>query len=134
MKRLLLILAVVVLFPITSIAAPFLVCDPQTGVDYYTVDTDGVVVTGVVFQNGWIQNNKLFLTDPGGTRTPIHVLMDESILVTGAHTQKAMACKAANPPWSAEVCSTAYSVPLAFTKPAPVVAPNAPASLRLVTP
>lgn len=40
---------------IGAFGAPFLVCDPQTGVDYYTVDTDGVVVTGVVYQNGWIR-------------------------------------------------------------------------------
>jgi hypothetical protein len=60
--------------------------------------------------------------------------MDETVLVTGAHTQKAKACRAPNLPWSAEVCSNDYSIPLMFTKPAPVVAPNAPASLRLVIP
>jgi len=38
----------IVLMSSVSWAAPFLVCDPQTGVDYYTVDTDGVVVTGIV--------------------------------------------------------------------------------------
>ena len=112
-------------------ASPFLVCDPQAGVDTYIVDTDGTVVTGIVFQDGWIQDGKLYFTDPGGVRTPVHVLMDEAILAVGAHTQKARACKAAIPPWYPEVCSANYSIPLAFTKPVPSVAPNAPMGLSI---
>lgn len=110
-------------------ASPFTVVDFQADVSYYRADTDGVVIN-VTPQNGWVQNDKLYFTDPGGTRTPVHVLVDDASLTVGGHTQKFRACKTATL-WESERCS-ADSVPLAFTKPPAGTVPNAPTGTKLV--
>jgi len=114
------------------LAGPFLVCDQQTGVDYYNITTDGIVTAKVTFQPGWVQNGKLFFSNPGGTTQLVNVLMDESPLAVGNHNQSAIACVAATL-WNPEVCSAA-SNPLAFARPAPATAPGTPANTRLLGP
>ena len=104
-----------------GICSPFLVCDVQTGVDTYAVDIDGIV-TIVVFQPGWIKDNKLYLTDPGGTRTPCHILKDLAMVTTGAHSAKAKACNV----WGCSADSSAYP----FVK----TIPGVPITLQIVGP
>jgi hypothetical protein len=82
---------------------------------------------------------KVFVNSVSGVQSPTYIYVGETgdalhydlaSLPAGSHTIKAQACKAANPPWSVEVC-TADSSPLVFTKPVPVVVPGIPANMRL---
>jgi hypothetical protein len=107
---LVLLWAVVLLLCWNVQAAPFLVCDVTPDVVTYNVDLDGVVTSGVIVQVGWIKNNTLYLTDPGGTTTQCHVLRDLGTLTVGAHTVKAQNDAGV---WGV----SAWSVPLAFSKP-----------------
>jgi hypothetical protein len=97
-----------------AIAAPWLVCDPQTGVDTYNVTIDGITTTGVSVLPAWIKDGKILFTDPGGTRTSVHVLKDLSFLPTGPHTATAQACSSL---WGCSAATSAFP----FTKSIPVV-------------
>jgi len=97
-------------WPSSALAAPWLVCDVTPDVVSYNVDLDGTVTTGVPVQVGWIKNNTLYLTDPGGTTTQCHVLRDLTTLTVGAHTVKAQNDAGV---WGV----SAWSVPLAATRP-----------------
>ena len=88
MKPLLIVLTILLLAA-PAVAAPYLVCDVTPGVESYHVDMDGVITTGVPVQVGWIKANTLYFTDPGGTTTKCHVLMDLATLPVGTHTVKA---------------------------------------------
>lgn len=91
-------------------AAPFMVCDPQEGIESFKVFYDGAVTPKLtVARIGWIQNGKLVFTDPGGTRTAVIVVDDLATVTNGEHTVKAQAC---NSLWG---CS-GDSTPLPFTK------------------
>ncbi len=105
-------------------AQPYVRCDQYIGAmgdpDYFKVFMDAAP--------GVQSPTYIYATETGDS-----VHYDLASLVAGSHTIKIQACKAANPPWSVEVCS-ADSSPLAFVKPAPGVAPSAPANTRLVIP
>jgi hypothetical protein len=124
MKKLVLAIILVLAMAGTAFAQPYVRCDqyigPMGDPDYFKVFMDATAA---------VQSPTFIF--PSETGDSVHY--DLASLPAGVHTVKVQACKAANPPWSVEVCS-ADSVPLAFTKPAPVVAPSAPASIRLVIP
>jgi hypothetical protein len=100
-------------------AAPYVVCDRQTAATTYVSTADGVVTT-LPATNGWVQNNKVYLTDPGGTTTLVHVLNDVSGVSVGNHDYSVKACNS----WGE--CSVA--VPFAFTRP---LSPTAPTGIKL---
>jgi hypothetical protein len=93
-------------FATALFAAPYLICDPQTGVQYYQI-------TGA----SWITGNVPAQTD-GSLR------VDVGSALTGTTNMTVKACKA-DTAWG-EVCSTA--TPFALVRPA---APVVPAGLKL---
>ena len=101
MKRLLVIMAIL-LIPCVACSAPYLVCDPQTGITHYKVTGPSWVVSPVPAQAD------------GSIR------MDVSGAVSGTNSLTVSACKA-DLIWN-EVCSTA--VPFSFTKPSPPITPS----------
>ena len=101
MKRLLLVCLLVSL-PVTVLAAPFLVCDPQAGVEYYTVSGLPAAI-----------NTTHINPDPTGT---YGFKLDLATLVPGNYTVKANACTAL---WG---CS-ADSAPFGFVRPASATGP-----------
>jgi len=90
-------------------ASPFLVCDFNSETLGYSVDMDGVIMI-VPAQVGWIKANVLYLTDPGGTTTKCHVLLDLAALPVGTHVTKAQGEYGT---WGV----SAWSVPFSFPKP-----------------
>lgn len=107
MKRLALALLIILALASTVLAAPFLVCDPQTGVEYYTVSGLPAAI-----------NTSHILPDATGT---YGFKLDLATLVPGTYTVKANACTAL---WG---CS-ADSNPLNFVRPA---SGTGPLNLRL---
>jgi hypothetical protein len=61
MRRLLLSLLIVLMFSPSVLAAPFLICDPQDGVESYTITLDGVTESGISVKVGWLVSGKLKL-------------------------------------------------------------------------
>lgn len=108
MKRIILVVLSILLSSTVVIANPFIVCDPQAGVQYYKV------------------------TGPAWTTTPVTAQADGSIKMdiatstVGANSLTFAACKGNT--WE-EVCSA--FVPFAFTRPVPLIAPTTPANIRL---
>ena len=101
MKKLFLTLILVFAFVSSVFAAPFLVCDPQTGVEKYILEINAVEIPE-------------FAAEPDGS-----IRYDLAGLAEGAFTVR---CKAGNVwGWSA------YSVPLDFTK----ALPQNPMNLRV---
>jgi len=73
----------------SALAAPHAVCDAIADATVtYDFDLDGTVTSGIPVQLGWIKNNAVYLTDPGGTTTQCHVLMDLVGLPVGSHTMR----------------------------------------------
>ena len=98
MKRLFLVCLLVLLFSSPVLAAPFLICAPDTSTNqptYYTVAFDGGTA---------VQSNAYAVT--GG----VEVHYDLSALANGSHTVNVQACNI----WG---CSVA--VPFSFTKSIP---------------
>lgn len=90
-----------------AVASPFIICDPQTGVQYYKVTGAGwVPVTNVAAQ-------------PDGS-----IKMDIAAATVGTSNLNFVACKTTTE-WG-EVCSTA--TPFSFTRP---TSPAVPQNLRL---
>jgi len=108
MQKLIIIVAIL-LFPIQALCAPFLVCDPQTGVTTYKLTGMPAPLPATVTAqtNGSLRQD--MTTSPSG-----------SFNITVA------ACKA-DILWG-EVCSA--TVPFSFTKPS---APTTPATVKLVS-
>jgi hypothetical protein len=118
MKKLIAVLIVLMALAVFTSpvgAAPFLVCDPQEGVTHYKLTGPAWMPTTATWQPGWVQNNKLFMTDPGGTRTPVHVIIDVSAALLGITNTTLAAC-GTTPEWGEQCSST---VPFSFTRPAP---------------
>jgi len=88
---------VILLVPSFSFAAPFLVCDPQSGVTNYKLTGPSWVLTSVSAQ-------------PDGS-----IKMDVSGSTVGSNSLTIAACKS-NPIWG-EMCSS--TVPFTFTRPGP---------------
>ena len=107
MKRWWLIIIVVVLFPAVTLAAPFLVCDPQAGVTSYKLTGPAWVPVSVAAQ-------------PDGS-----LKMDLAAATVGINSLTVQACKT-DPTWG-EVCSSA--VPFSFTRPSP---PATISNIRLI--
>ena len=109
MKRIILITLSILLSSTVAMAAPFIVCDPQTGVQYYKV------------------------TGPAWTTSPVTAQADGSIKVdvatstVGVNSLTFAACRG-DAIWG-EACST--FVPFVFTRPVAPVAPTLPANIRL---
>jgi hypothetical protein len=101
MRIVLIAMLMVVGMVTAAMAAPFLVCDPQTGVQYYQI-------TGASYLSG----NIIAQTD-GSLR------VDVGSAVVGTTNLTVKACKA-DTAWG-EVCSV--SVPFALVRPAAPVAP-----------
>lgn len=121
MKKLLFITCLLLFTVSAAYAAPFLRCDQYTAAkgdpDYFKVTVDSAAA---------VQSATYIF--PNETGDSLH--FDLAPLSVGEHTFKVAACKAANPPWTPqEVCSA--EVPFSLTKPAPVVAPSAPANIGL---
>jgi len=90
-----------------AVASPFIICDPQTGVQYYKVTGAGwVPVTNVTAQ-------------PDGS-----IKMDIAAATVGTSNLNFVACMTTTE-WG-EVCSTA--TPFSFTRP---TSPAVPQNLRL---
>jgi hypothetical protein len=106
MKKLL-VIGLILLFPTVCFAAPFIVCDPQTGVTTYQL-------TGPV----WVPTSINALTD-GSLR------LDVSPSAVGSTTIGVKACKV-DAVWGT-LCST--EVPFTYTRP---VAPTTPGNTKLV--
>ena len=105
MKKLLFILAMV-LIPTLSFSAPFLYCDPQTGVtDYKLTGPAWVPATVAAQADGSIK-------------------MDVSGANVGSNSLTVAACKT-DPVWG-QLCSS--FVPFTFTRPA---APTIPGTIKL---
>ena len=99
----------VLLFPVSAICAPFLVCDPQATVTYYKITGDGYWMANVPAQvDGSIRS-------------------DLSTISIGTHNIQICACKT-DVIWGEECSST---IPFTFTKPS---LPSVPAGTKLVTP
>jgi len=107
MKRIILIIISILLMSSVAMAAPFLVCDPQTGVTLYRLTGPAWVPVSVVAQ-------------PDGS-----IRMDVASSTVGSNSLPVAACKA-DAVWG-ELCST--TVPFSFTRPAAAVVPG---NLRLV--
>ncbi len=106
MKRTILIVLAIVLLPMAALAAPFLVCDPQTGVDHYVSTGPPWVPTSVIAQaDGSLK-------------------MDVSASTVGTNSLTVKACK--NDAVWGELCSIA--APFVFTRP---TSPTAPANTQL---
>ena len=90
-----------------AVASPFIICDPQTGVQYYKV-------TGA----GWVPVTNITAQADGSIK------MDIAAATVGTSNLNFVACMTTTE-WG-EVCSTA--TPFAFTRPA---SPAAPANFRL---
>ena len=105
------ILAMVIVLGIVAIclANPFLICDPQTGVQTY-------VLTGP----SWVPTTPISAQADGSLR------FDVASAVVGNNSLTVKACKS-DPVWGA-VCST--SVPFSFLRPAATL--SAPGGLGLV--
>jgi len=106
MKRIILIIISILLMSSVAMAAPFLVCDPQTGVTLYRLTGPAWVPVSVVAQ-------------PDGS-----IRMDVASSTVGSNSLTIAACKA-DAVWG-ELCST--TVPFVFTRPS-AAAP--PANIRL---
>lgn len=89
-----------------AMASPFIVCDPQTGVQYYKVTGAGWVASPVTAQ-------------PDGS-----IKMDIATATVGTSNLNFVACMTTTE-WG-EVCSTA--TPFSFTRPA---SPAVPQNFRL---
>jgi len=98
MKKIFLIVSMV-LFASTAWAAPFLVCDPQSGVTHYKVTGPAWVVSPVIAQ-------------PDGS-----VKMDVAESMVGVNALSVAAC-ISDAIWG-ERCS--ITIPFSFTRPAPPV-------------
>jgi hypothetical protein len=107
MKKFILgVLIAILLFPVMGLAAPFLVCDPQTGITYYKL-------TGPA----WVP-----ATSPAQADGSIK--MDVAAALVGSNALTVAAC-VTNTIWG-EVCST--TVPFSFSRPA---APATTSNIRL---
>lgn len=106
MKRLSLLLTIL-LIPASLSAAPFLVCDPQAGVDYYLITGDPYWTTFVPAQ-------------PDGS-----IRSDVAAIGFGGHTIQLQACKAAS---TTEVGGCSDPTPFTFSKTKPAASVN----IRLV--
>lgn len=133
MKKVVMVLSLVLMCLISErvLANPWLICDPANdpAVASYSVTTDGVTVTDIVPQTGWIvtATGKLSLVDPGDVaKTPVTLLMDLVGISPGPHIQTAVACTAPSK-WGPGVCSVS-SNPLSYTRPVPGVVPAQPAN------
>lgn len=101
MKRIILITLLSLIFSSVAMAAPFLVCDPQTGVTHYKL-------TGPA----WVPLTSTAQAD-GSMR------LDLVTSTTGANALTVAACKS-DAVWG-ELCSS--TTPFTFTRPAAPVAP-----------
>jgi hypothetical protein len=106
MRYVLVLLAIILSMASVASAAPFLICDPQTGVQYYQI-------TGASYLSGNI---------PAQTDGSLRV--DVGAAVVGTTNLSVKACKA-DTAWG-EVCSV--SSPFALVRP---VAPSASTGLKL---
>lgn len=97
MKRLLLIIACIILLSSTASASPFLICDSQSGVDSYTISESGIADVIV------------------SPETDGSIKYDLSSIADGTHSWSVKACNL----WG---CSA--TVPFGFTKSLPVPAGN----------
>ena len=109
MKRIILVTLFLLIVASGAIAAPFIISDAQTGVQYYKVTGPAWVVSPVTAQ-------------PDGS-----VRMDVSSSTVGVNSLTFAACKG-DAIWG-EACST--FVPFSFTRPALPIAPSIPVNLRL---
>jgi LDH2 family malate/lactate/ureidoglycolate dehydrogenase len=111
MKKIALVLAMVLMGILIGIgvsnAAPFLVCDPQTGVTSYKL-------TGPV----WVPTSTPAQADGS-------IKLDVASSTVGSNSLTVAACKT-DPIWG-ELCSS--TVPFVFTRPA---APTIPANTKLI--
>lgn len=107
MKTVLCVVAMVFLLAGVAFANPFLVCDPQTGVQYYKV-------TGAPF-----------ISSPVTAQTNGSLRVDVGTAPVGTTNVTVAAC-ATDGSWG-EVCSTA--VPFALVRP---TAPVTPGGLKLI--
>lgn len=82
--------------PTIVLAAPFLVCDPQAGVDYYHIYQDGVQIGADI------------LAQPDGS---LHY--DLSAIAPGAYDWTAEACNV----WGCEITPNPYVSPGAMSPP-----------------
>lgn len=107
MKRIWLALCFVLVFVTVGFASPWIVCDPQVGVQYYKV-------TGA----GWVPVTNVTAQADGSIK------MDIAPATVGTSNLNFVACKTTTE-WG-EVCSTA--TPFSFTRPAN---PAVPVNFRL---
>lgn len=116
MRTLIAIIAVLVLTSAAG-ASPTLVCDFQTGVTTYQITGPAWFPATVTPQTGWVKasDGKLYLTDPGGTTTKVHVIADVAASPTGITSLSVKACDVL---WG---CSS--SSPFSYTRPAPYTSP-----------
>ncbi len=107
MKRIIFIVLGLVLMASTAWAAPFLVCDPQTGVTSYKITGGGA----------WI-------TSPVAAQADGSLRVDVSGAPVGTSSLTVSACKT-DAVWG-ELCSS--TIPFSFTRPSP---PTTPTNLKL---
>lgn len=110
MKKLVAIIIMVLALPTITMAGPFLVCDPQTGVTHYKITgMGGTEISSPATATGAMRH-------------------DLASLSPGSYNIGVVACtKFTEEVWG-EACSTA--TPFQFTKPY-VVAPALPANVKL---
>jgi hypothetical protein len=109
MKRIILAILSILLSSTVAMSNPFVVCDPQAGVQYYKVTGPAWVASPVTAQaDGSIK-------------------MDIATSPVGTNSLTFAACKG-DAIWG-EACSA--TVPFSFVRPAAVVAPTLPANIRL---
>jgi len=105
----LMVLAMVLIFAAVAHCNPFVVCDPQAGVQYYKV------------------------TGPAWTTSPVtaqadgSIKMDVATSTVGVNSLTFAACRG-DAIWG-EACSA--TVPFSFARPVAVVTPTLPANIRL---
>ena len=106
MKKLIVILAVILMFPVAGMCSPFLTCDPQATVTHYKITGD----------NFWTGNVN---AQPDGS-----IRSDVATIPVGAHNIQIVACKTSST-WP-EACSA--PAPFTFTRPS---APSVPTNVML---
>jgi len=124
MRRILIALLLLAVFPVAALAAPFVIADSYTAPavipDRFRLTFDGGAEQVFAPFSG---------TMADGTVLANTVHFDLVGITTGAHAVSIKACKG-DPLWSQEVCSVAS--PFSFAKPAPPAGPPlAPTGMTL---
>jgi len=97
MKKSILIIIAVFLVPVIAVAAPFLICDPQAGVEFYEVFKDDLLMSADI------------LAEPDGS-----LRYDLQGTTPGVYQFSAKAC---SEPWGCSTVSDPYESPAPALRP-----------------